>query len=243
MNYTLNFNVIALNKMLFLKGAGITFLVSIIAIIFGFIIGLVCASIKSHEIKVASGFVNCYVEVIRNTPFLIQLSVIYFAFPAFGIMIKPLLAGIIALTINVGAYATEIIRAGIESISKDQINSGLALGMNRLQALRYIIIYPAMQKMFPALSTIFISLMLGSSILSAIATPELTSVAYRVTSFHFRHFEVFLFIAGTYLFLSVILSIIFKVIEFKFLSAEKEKIGFRDLIKSVFKYSLIAREN
>jgi polar amino acid transport system permease protein len=178
--------------------------------------------------------------VIRNTPFLVQLFVIYFVFPALGIKVERMLAGIIALSINVGAFATEIIRAGLESISKDQTDAGLSLGMNRLQILRYIILYPTLQKMFPALSTLFIGLMLGSSILTAIATPELTSVAYRVTSTHFRHFEVFLFITGVYLFFSVTLSIIFKIIEFRFFSIEKEKIGFKESIKRVFRGSLIS---
>jgi polar amino acid transport system permease protein len=237
--YDFNFNVVAINRMVFLKAAGITLEVSIFAIIIGFLIGLVFASIKSHKIKVLSGFVTAYVEIIRNTPFLIQLFVIYFVLPLIGIKIDPLPSGIIALSINCGGYATEIIRAGMESIHKDQTDAGVALGMNRFQVLRYVILYPSLQKMFPALSTLFIALMLGSSVLTAISAPELTSVAFNITTYYYRHFEIFIFISGVYLFFSIILSIIFKIIENRFLSYEKENQGFKQILKNVFKGSLI----
>lgn len=239
MNYDFNFNVIYVNRFDFLKAAGITFEVSILAIVFGFIIGLVFASIKVHKIKVLHNFVTAYVEIIRNTPFLVQLFVIYFVLPLWNIKINPLPAGIIALSLNCGGYATEIIRAGMESIPKDLKDAGHALGMSNFQVLRHITMYPTLQKMFPALSTLFIALMLGSSVLTAISAPELTSVAFGITTYYYRHFEVFLFIAGVYLFFSIILSIIFKIIENKFLTLEKEKVTFKLILKNIFKKGLI----
>jgi polar amino acid transport system permease protein len=239
MIYDFNFDIIKVKFPSFVKAAGVTFEVSLIAISLGFIIGLVLASIKSHKIKVLSGFVTAYVEGIRNTPFLVQLFVIYYVLPLIGIRINPLPSGIIALSINCGAYATEIIRAGMESISKEHIDAGLSLGMNRFQILKHIILYQALQKMFSGLSTLFILIMLGSSILTAISVPELTSVAFDITTYYYRHFEIFMFIAGVYLFFSMVLSIIFKIIENKFLSYEKEKASIKTIIRNILKKSII----
>jgi polar amino acid transport system permease protein len=240
MYYRFDFSIIKQFRLDFLKAAGITIEVAVVSIVIGFLIGLVFASIKTHKIKILSQLVTVYVEIIRNTPFLVQLFIIYFVLPRFGIKIDPLPAGIIALSINCGGYATEIIRAGMESIHKDQTDAGLSLGMNRFQVLKYVVLYPALQKMFPALSTLFIALMLGTSILTAISTPELTSVAFTITTYYYRHFEIFLFISGVYLIFAIVLSTIFKVIENRFLSNEKEKQNFKQIMKKILKTSLIA---
>lgn len=239
MIYKFDFSIIKVKFPLFVKAAGITFEVSLIAIFIGFIIGLVFASIKSHKIKLLSGFVTTYVEIIRNTPFLVQLFVIYYVLPLIGIRINPLPSGLIALSINCGGYATEIIRAGMESIPKDQIDAGLSLGMNKLQILRHLILYQALQKMFPGLSTLFILIMLGSSVLTAISVPELTSVAFDITSYYYRHFEIFMFIAGVYFFFSIVLSIFFKLLENRFLSYEKEKVNLKTILRNIFKKGII----
>jgi polar amino acid transport system permease protein len=127
----------------------------------------------------------------------------------------------------------------MESIHKDQVDAGFSLGMNRFQVWRHIILYPALQKMFPALSTLFIMLMLGSSILSAISAPELTSVAFSITAYYYRHFEVFLFIAVVYLFFSLVLSLVFKIIENRFLSYEKEKMKLSEILRGIFRKGII----
>ena len=246
--YPFDWSVISNYKVRFVEGALTTLGIAVVSILIGFTIGYIFAAIKSHKIKILSGFVTAYVEVVRNTPFLVQVYVIYFVLPVLEIRINPISAGIIALSLNCGGYITEIIRGGMDSIDQAQIDSGLSIGMNRLQVLRYVTTYPVLQKMFPALSTLFILMMLGSSVLSAISVPELTSEAYSITSYAYHHFEVFVFIAGVYLVLSIILSIIFKIIEIKFLSREKLTTtniikNFKDIFrKRIFKNSLAPKE-
>ena len=172
---------------------------------------------QSKTLKYA---VLCYVEAIRNTPFIVQLFIVFFVLPLIGIKVDSYPAGVIALSLNCAGYATEIIRAGIESIHESQVEAARALGMSYLQAFRYAILKPAIITIFPSLSSLFITIMLGSSVLSAISTPELTSVAYTITAYQYRHFEVFSFIALVYLVMSVLLSAIFKYIEMRFLSLD-----------------------
>lgn len=220
--YPFNWSVIDIYKGQFLVGALNTIVISIISLAAGFVIGYIFSSIKSHKIKVLSGLITAYVEVIRNTPFLVQVYVIYFALPLLvNIRIDPLIAGVIALSLNCGGFTTEIIRGGMDSIDQGQIDSGLSIGMNRLGILRYVITYPVLQKMFPAISTLFILTMLGSSVLSAISVPDLTGTANAISARVYHHFEIFVFIAVIYLFLSIVLSTIFKIIEIIFLSREK----------------------
>jgi len=215
--YQFDFSIIEVKLPDLLAGAITTLEVSILAIVFGFLLGLTLALLRATRITALAWCVAAYVEVIRNTPFLVQLFVVYFVLPYAGIKIDPFPAGVIALSLNCGGYSAETIRAGIESIHESQIDAGRALGMNYLQVFRYVIFKPAMATMFPALSSLFITLMLGSSILSAISTPELTSVAYNITAYYYRHFEVFLFISGVYLAFSLLFSLVFKYIEVRFL--------------------------
>ena len=114
-------------------------------------------------------------ELIRNTPFLIQIFVIYFGLPSTGLKLSSNAAALLALVVNVGAYGIEIIRAGIESIHKGQIEAGKSLGMGPLKIFRYIILKPALQAIYPSLTSQFILLMLNTSVCSAIAASELPS--------------------------------------------------------------------
>jgi polar amino acid transport system permease protein len=108
-------------------------------------------------------------------------------------------AAIIAMTINFGAYATEIVRAGIEAVPKAQIEAGQSLGLTKLEIFRYVIILPALERVYPALVSQFTLLMLGSSIVSAIGANELTSAANAIQSRNFRSFEVYLIATGLYI--------------------------------------------
>jgi polar amino acid transport system permease protein len=131
------------------------------------------------------------VEFIRNTPFLIQLYFVYFALPNFGLRLSPDTSAVIAMVINLGAYSAEIVRAGVEAIPEGQIEAGRALGLKRLQIIRFLIVFPALKAVYPALTSQFILVLLGSSIVSAIAAEELTAVANTINSQTFRSFEIY----------------------------------------------------
>jgi polar amino acid transport system permease protein len=157
--------------------------------------------------------IDAYIEIIRNTPFLIQIFFIFFALPALGIRLSPNVAALTALTVNVGAYATEIIRAGIESINRGQVEAGYALGLKRWQIFRYIIIKPALRTIYPALTSQFIYLMLTSSVVSVISATDLAAAGNNIQSQTFAAFEVYLVITGMYLVLALGFSALFSAVQ------------------------------
>jgi polar amino acid transport system permease protein len=142
---------------------------------------------------------------------------IYFGLPELGLKFSSNTAALIALVVNVGAYGIEIIRAGIESIQKGQVEAGKSLGMRPLQIFRYIILKPAIQAIYPSLTSQFILLMLNSSVCSVIAASELTAVAGDIQSRTFRSFEVYFIVTCMYLALSVFFWTAFAAIERSFL--------------------------
>jgi polar amino acid transport system permease protein len=143
-----------------------------------------------------------FVELIRNTPFLVQIFFIFFALPEIGVTLNPTVTAIIALGINGGAYLIEIIRGGVESIQRGQVEAGLALGLRPGQVFRMIVLKPALRAIFPSLTSQFVILTLTSSICTSIAAFELTSVAQRIESDTFRSFEVYFTITVMYLAIS-----------------------------------------
>jgi polar amino acid transport system permease protein len=161
--------------------------------------------------------IDAYIELIRNTPFLIQIFLIFFGLPALGIRLSSNAAALLALVVNVGAYGIEIVRAGIESIQKGQIEAGKSLGMRPLAIFRYIILKPAIQAVYPSLTSQFILLMLNSSVCYAIAADELTAVAGDIQSRTFRSFEVYFVVTCMYLAMSVFFWTVFAAIERTFL--------------------------
>lgn len=113
--------------------------------------------------------------MIRNTPFLVQIFFIFFGLPAAGISMSPNTAALVALVVNVGAYGTEIIRTGIESIPRGQIEAGRALGLSPVQIFRHVVMIPALRNIYPSLTSQFIYLMLTSSVVSIISANDLAS--------------------------------------------------------------------
>ncbi len=167
--------------------------------------GIGLATLRSASGRIIRALVDGYVELIRNTPFLIQLFIIYFGLPGIGLRVDAITASLIGMTINLAAYSTEIIRAGIEAVPPAQIEAGEALGFTRLQIYRYVIILPAIKTVYPALCSQFVLMMLASSICSAISTTELTAAASYVQSQSYRSFEVYIAITGIYLALALVL--------------------------------------
>jgi polar amino acid transport system permease protein len=181
------------------------------------VIGIGGVVLRQSRLKPLRWLVMSFVELIRNTPFLVQIYFIFFALPLAGIRLDPTPTAIIALGINGGAYAIEIIRGGVQSIGKGQIEAGLALALNRMQVFRLIVLKPALRAIYPSLVSQFILLTLTTSIASAISAYELTSVAQRIESDSFRSFEVYGVVTLLYLSISWLLMRMFGQISARFL--------------------------
>ena len=212
MNYNFQFQDVFDAWPLLLEGTWITIQLSLTATVLGLAVAIVCAWAKTSGPKPARIVVNAYIELIRNTPFLVQLFFFFFALPAIGLRWAPYTAALTAMVVNLGAYATEIIRAGIESIPKGQIEAGRALNLKGWEIFRFIIIKPALKAIYPALTSQFILLMLSSAVVSVISADDLTSVAANLQSQTFRSFEIYIVVAGIYLALALAFSALFKLI-------------------------------
>ena len=200
--YALDFTVVLNRLPDLLIGAGGTLLLAVSGIVLALIIGVLGVVARQHSNVLLSGPTRVFVEVIRNTPFLVQVFFLFFALPYMGIRLNPTITAIIALAINGGAYAIEIIRGGVESVSRGQREAGSALGLTNGQVFRYIVLKPAIRAIYPALTAQFIMLTLTSSVCSSIAAFELTSVAGRIEAESFRSFEVYFTITFIYLVIS-----------------------------------------
>jgi polar amino acid transport system permease protein len=166
------------------------------------VIGIGGVVLRDSRIKPFRWLVMGFVEAIRNTPFLVQIYFIFFALPFAGVRLNPTPTAIIALGVNGGAYAIEIIRGGVQSINKGQVEAGLALGLRKIQVFRLIVLKPALRAIYPSLASQFILLTLTTSIASAVAAYELTSVAQRIENETFRSFEVYFTVTLLYLLMS-----------------------------------------
>jgi polar amino acid transport system permease protein len=185
-----------------LYGVVFTLGLSVAGIFLALLIGVSGVALQRSGRKAFRIPVRIFVEVIRNTPFLVQIFFLFFALPYLGVRLSPTVTAIIALAINGGAYAIEIIRGGVESIPRGQVEAGAALGLSRAQIFRDIVLVPALRAIYPALTSQFILLTLTSSVCSSISASELTHFAQRIESATFRSFEVYFTITGLYLLIS-----------------------------------------
>jgi polar amino acid transport system permease protein len=212
LNYDFDFGPVFANFDLLLAGAATTIQLSFGAMVLGTIVAVACAIGKTAGPAPVRWAVDAYIEIIRNTPFLVQIFFIFFALPSLGIRLAPNVAALTALTVNIGAYATEIIRAGIESIHRGQVEAGVALGLRRGQIFRYIVMKPALRTVYPALTSQFIYLMLTSSVVSVISATDLAAAGNTIQSQTFAAFEVYLVITAIYLLLSIGFSAVFALV-------------------------------
>lgn len=218
MNYKLDFTPVIDGMPALLMGCLGTFLLAICGMALAIVIGIGGVILRDSRVAPVRWLVKAFVEVIRNTPFLVQIFFIYFALPLAGLRLDPTPTAIIALGINGGAYAIEIIRGGVQSISKGQIEAGLALGLHKAQVFRLIVLKPALRAIFPSLTSQFVLLTLTTSIASAISAYELTSVAQRIESDSFRSFEVYGTITLFYLVISWVMMRFFAAISTRYFS-------------------------
>ncbi len=213
MDYVFHFGFIWDSRADLLRGTLLTLRLSAETMLLGLVLGVLGAWAKTSPLRLLRGAVQVYVELIRNTPFLVQLFLIYLGLPSIGLRFSPDGAALLAMVVNLGAYATEIVRAGIEAVPRGQIEAGRALGLRGWPIFRCIVIVPALQAVFPALASQFILVVLGSSVISTISAEELTAVANNLQSQSFRPFEVYFVVGGIYLVMTLAFQVIFAGIE------------------------------
>jgi len=188
---------------LLLKGVAWTLGLTAIATVLGMAVGVACAWARAWGPGWLKWLVGTYVELIRNTPFIVQLFFIFFGLPAAGVKLTPEAASIIAMVLNLGAYATEIVRAGIEATPKGQVEAAVSLALNRAQVFLRVVLPPAMKKVWPAMVSQIIIVMLGSAVCSQISVEDLSYAANLIQSRNFRAFESFIVATLVYLLLAV----------------------------------------
>jgi polar amino acid transport system permease protein len=214
MSYTFRFRDVWAHQHLLIEGAFLTLQLAAVTMALGLLIGVVGAIVRAWGPRPLRWLVGAYVEVIRNTPLIVQLFLIFFGLPSFGIRLTAGQAAVIAMAVNLGAYATEIVRAGIEAIHHSQIEAGLSLGLSRLQVFRYVVLFPAIEVIYPALASQFILVMLATSIVSQIAAQELFYMGAFIESRTFRSFEVYLVITGVYLVMALGFRALFALVHY-----------------------------
>lgn len=216
MNYEFRLKGLAPYVDQLIDGTLTTIQLSASAMAIGLTIGIICALLQAQGPRAVRWLINAYVEIIRNTPLLVQCFFVFFGLPSTGIFLTAGQAALIALSVNLGAYATEIMRAGVESIHRGQIEAGISLAFTRLQIFRHVILFPALKNVYPALASQFILLLLGSSVVSQISAHELFYTAAFIDSRTFLSFEVYVVVTLTYLLLALVfravLGILYKLL-------------------------------
>ena len=207
MNFKLNFTPVIAEAPFILKGVALTIGLSLFAIVLGTALAILFVGARSLGNRIVNALIEAYVELLRNTPFLVQLFMIFFGLPLAGIRLNGPQAALLAMTLNLSAYATEIIRAGVDSIHKSQIEAGLSLAMSRRQVFQYVILQPAIAGVWPALSSQFVLMLLASSICSFISVQELSGAAAIIEQRSFRSFETYIIVTLTYLALALSLKL------------------------------------
>lgn len=198
MDYIFHFSPIFARWPLFLHGTIVTVELAAASMAIGLGIALVGAALRTFGPTGVRWVIAAYVELIRNTPLLVQLYIVFFVLPPLGLRMDSTQAAILALSLNLGAYAIEIVRAGLEATPRGQIEAGLSLGLSRFRIVRHIVMVPALRTIYPALGSQFVLQILGSSLASAIAAEELTAVGNNIMMQTFRNFEVFIVVGVIY---------------------------------------------
>lgn len=203
MSIALDFFAVLREWPLLARGAAWTLGLTCVSAGIGVALGIACAWVRIHGNAPSRIAVGAYVETIRNTPFIVQLFFIFFGLPAAGVKLSPEIASVIAMVINLGAYAAEIVRAGIQATPRGQIEAATSLALTRMQTFLRVVLPPSLQRVWPALVSQIIIVMLGSAVCGQISTEELSFAANLIQSRNFRAFEAFIVATLAYLALSV----------------------------------------
>jgi len=205
MGIEFDFGAVLAEWPLLLRGVAWTLGLTAVGTVLGLAVGTLCAWARSGGPAWLRALVGAYVELIRNTPFIVQLFFIFFGLPAAGVKLTPEVASVIAMVLNLGAYSTEIIRAGIEATPKGQIEAAVSLALSKSQVFLRVVLPPALKKVWPAMVSQIVIVMLGSAVCGQISTEELSYAANLIQSRNFRAFEAFIVATLIYLALSVAL--------------------------------------
>ncbi len=181
-----------------LEGLAVTVCVAVAAIVLSFVLGVLLAICRISQRRGLRVFASVYIDVFRNTPFLVQLFFLYYGLPEIGIPTDPIPTGILALSLACAAGNAEIIRAGIETVSKGIVDAGRSFGMSAYQIYRYLILPNALRISWRPLGNAFVNLVLTTSILSTITVNDLAGNAANVSAETFKPFEVYLTVLVTY---------------------------------------------
>lgn len=187
------------------NGAVMTILLIVVTALIGTAISILGAAGRRSGPAALRYAIAGYVELIRNTPFLVQLFFIFFGLPSLGLRLDPFAAAVLAMTVNLAAYGTEIVGAGLDAVSTGQKEAGLALGLRRRQVFVKIVLPQALRIIFPALASQIVIMMLESAVVSQISVRELTYEADLLQSRTFRAFETYLVVTMVYLVMSIAL--------------------------------------
>ena len=212
MKYALDFSSLAPYWPVFLNGAWLTLKMTALAVVVGVAVGTLVAFAKRSQMQPLSRICAAYIEVVRNTPFLVQIFLLYFGLASVGIRMPTFAAAVLAMIINIAAYAAEIIRAGLESVPKGQIEAAECLGLSKWRIGWHVMLQPSIEKVYPALTSQFLLMMQASAMASQISAEELTAIANTVQSDTFRSLETYIVVAGLYLALSLVIKLVAHVL-------------------------------
>ena len=213
MGYQLNFRVLSQYSDLFLSGIVLTGKISLGAMVISFILGIVLAIMRQSKNKIARRIAGLWVEVLRNTPFLIQLFFFYYGLPQFGIYVDALIVGIVALGINASAPNCEVIRSGLLAIKTGYYEASAALGFSKLQNFLFVVLPISLRLAFKPLTSNFVNLVLTSSVCYSITLMEIMGVAKTVSARSNRPFEIYLILLISYTLFTYAVSFIAKAID------------------------------
>lgn len=217
-----DFSLIWQSLPLLLAGAGITIEITVISVGLGFILGLITSICRLSKVRILEIIAVCYINIIRGTPMLVQIFLIYFALPMIiGERINPFVAAVAACSINSGAYVSEIFRAGIQSVDKGQMEAGRSLGLSWMQTMRYIILPQAFKRVIPPLGNEFISMTKETSLVSVIGFEELTRRGQLIIAKTYGSFEIWLTVAALYLIMTLAISQFVSYLERRFATDDR----------------------
>jgi polar amino acid transport system permease protein len=208
MQYTVHFGQVVKYIPYLLGGAWLSLQIAFLAFCGGMVIGLAGAMAKTYGNRLLRGIVNAYVTFFTNTPQLVQIYFIFFGLPQFGLVLSPYEAVLVGMTINAGAYATEIQRAGFLSVHRSELEAAETVGMSLLQSVRYVILPHLAKVLYPPFSNLYIIMTLGTSMAAIFGVEELTGRSFNVNATTFRSIEVFSVTAGLYILVTIVASFI-----------------------------------
>ncbi|AIQ58967.1 amino acid ABC transporter permease [Paenibacillus borealis] len=197
----------------FLSGLKYTLLLAVMGVFFGFVLGIAVSLLRMSKWRILRFIATAWVEFLRGTPMLVQLFLIHYGLPEFGISLSPIQSGAITLTINSSAYLAEIFRAGIQGVDRGQMEAARSLGMKQGMTMRYIILPQALKNVLPAIGNEFITIIKESSIVSMIGVADLLFEARTITTITYEGLSPLVVIAVMYFVLTFTLSKLLGILE------------------------------